>query len=64
VNAGVLLDFFDLLHYRVERRGRRLRLGLGPERALAGGLSRLGLLQPLVAALRAVREPFVAQRVL
>jgi hypothetical protein len=49
---------------RVERRGRRVRLGLGPERALAGGLSRLGLLQPLVAALRAAREPFVAQGVL
>jgi sulfatase maturation enzyme AslB (radical SAM superfamily) len=28
----------------------RVRLGLGPERALVGGLVRLGLLQPLVAA--------------
>ena len=49
---------------RVERRGRSVRLGLGPERALAGGLSRLGLLQPLAAALRAARGPFVAQAVL
>ena len=47
---------------RVERRGRRVRLGLGPERALAAGLSRLGLLQPLFAALRALQAPFVAQR--
>ena len=49
---------------RVERRGRRVRLGLGPERALAAGLSRLGLLQPLVAALRAAQAPFVARTVL
>jgi hypothetical protein len=49
---------------RVERRGRRVRLGLGPERVLVGGLVRLGLLQPLVAAARAVRAPFVGQRVL
>ena len=32
---------------RVERRGHRVRLGLGPERALVGVLVRLGLLQPL-----------------
>jgi hypothetical protein len=49
---------------RVERHGRRVRLGLGPERALVGSLSRLGLLQPLMAAARAARAPFVGQRVL
>jgi hypothetical protein len=48
----------------VERHGRRVRLGLGPERALVAGLVRLGLLQPLVVALRAARAPFVGQRVL
>jgi hypothetical protein len=46
---------------RVERRGRRVRLGLGPERALVGGLLRLGLLQPLVAAVRLARAPFAGQ---
>lgn len=49
---------------RVERRGRLVRLGLGPERLLVGGLVRLGLLRPLVAAARALRAPFVGQRVL
>ena len=49
---------------RVERRGRPVRLGLGPERVLVGGLVRLGLLRPLVAAARALRAPFVGQRVL
>jgi phage repressor protein C with HTH and peptisase S24 domain len=33
---------------RVERRGRRVRLGLGPERWLLGLLSRFGLLSPLL----------------
>lgn len=32
----------------VERRGRRVRLGLGPERALVAWLSRLGFLAPLL----------------
>jgi hypothetical protein len=49
---------------RVERRGHRVRLGLGPERALVGGLVRLGLLQPLVNVLRAVRAPIAGQRAL
>ena len=49
---------------RVERRGHRVRLGLGPERALVGVLVRLGLLQPLVSALRAVRAPIAGQRAL
>ena len=49
---------------RVERRGHRVRLGLGPERALVGGLVRLGLLQPLVNGLRAGRATFTGQRVL
>jgi hypothetical protein len=39
-----------------------VRLGLGPERALVGGLVRLGLLQPLVTALRAARAPIAGQR--
>jgi signal peptidase I len=33
---------------RVEHRGKRVRLGLGPERALLAFLSRIGLLPPLV----------------
>lgn len=49
---------------RVERRGHSVRLGLGPERALVGVLVRLGLLQPLVATLRAARTSFAGQRVL
>ena len=49
---------------RVERRGHRVRLGLGPERALVGGLVRLGLMQPLVTALRAARAPIAGQRTL
>jgi hypothetical protein len=49
---------------RVERNARRVRLGLGRERVLVAVLSRLGLLRPLVAALRAARAPFVGQRVL
>jgi hypothetical protein len=49
---------------QVERHGRRVRLGLGPERALVAGLVRLGLLQPLVAVLRATRAHFDGQGVL
>jgi hypothetical protein len=46
---------------RVERRGRRVRLGLGPERVLVAGLARLGMLYPLIAALRGARA-LVARR--
>ena len=49
---------------RVERRGHRVRFGLGPERALVGGLVRMGLLQPVVNGLRAVRTTFTGQRAL
>jgi len=44
---------------RAERGGRRVRLGLGPERVLVAVLVRLELLQPLTAALRALRRSFV-----
>lgn len=47
---------------RVERRGRRVRLGLGPERALVGVLVRSGMLQPFVTRLRAVRATFTPHR--
>ena len=40
---------------KVERDGRRVHLGLGPERLLIVALVRFGWLQPLVAALRALR---------
>jgi signal peptidase I len=36
---------------RVEHRGKRVRIGLGPERALIALLSRIGLLPPLVRVL-------------
>ena len=49
---------------RVERHGHSVRLGLGPERTLVGVLVRLGLLQRLVAILRAARTPFAGHRVL
>jgi len=39
---------------RVERGGRRLRLGLGPERLLIAALSRRGLLAPLLRRLGAL----------
>jgi len=48
---------------RVERGGRRARLGLGPDGALVAALARVGLLLPLVAALRALRAPFVGRSV-
>lgn len=41
---------------RVERRGRPLGLGLGPERVLVAVLSRLGVLRPAVMAARRVRR--------
>jgi hypothetical protein len=40
----------------VERRGRRVRLGCGPERMPLARLSRAGLLAPLVARARWVRH--------
>jgi hypothetical protein len=40
----------------VERRGRRIRLGCGPERLLLAVVSRVGLLAPLVAAARRLRR--------
>ena len=40
----------------VERRGRRVRLGSGPERRAVSALSRAGLLVPLVAAARRARR--------
>ena len=40
----------------VERRGRRVRLGCGPERRAVSALSRAGLLVPLVAAARRARR--------
>jgi hypothetical protein len=46
--AGELLGRLS----RVERQGRRLRLGLGPERLLLAWLSGHGWLRPLLVALR------------
>jgi len=43
---------------RVEHCGKRLRLGLGPERALLAFLSRIGLLPPLVWFLWHISRPF------
>jgi hypothetical protein len=40
---------------RVERRGHRVRIGLGPERALVAGLARARVLYPLIAILRGAR---------
>jgi len=40
---------------RVERDGRDVRLGLGPERLLLAGLLRYGLLVPIVRLARATR---------
>lgn len=40
---------------RIERGGRDVRLGLGPERLLLAGLLRCGLLVPIVRAARAAR---------
>lgn len=41
---------------RVERSGRRVRLGLGPERRLVALLARLGILPGLVSVLRLGRR--------
>jgi hypothetical protein len=40
----------------VERNGRRIRLGCGPERRAISALSRAGLLVPLVRAMRRARH--------
>lgn len=42
---------------RVEHRGKRVRIGLGPERALLAFLSRIGLLPPLVQFLWRLSRP-------
>jgi signal peptidase I len=42
----------------IEHRGRRVRLGLGPERMLIALLSRLGLLRALMNPLRRLLRPF------
>lgn len=42
---------------RVEHRGREVRIGLGPERILIAGLSRLNLLRPLVFPVRWLLRP-------
>jgi hypothetical protein len=44
---------------RAERGSRTVRLGLGPEGVAIAALVRLGALQPLTAALRSVRKPFI-----
>jgi hypothetical protein len=41
----------------VDRRGRRIRLGLGPERALVATLSRIGVLAPLIGVVRGTWLP-------
>ncbi len=41
----------------IERRGRRINLGLGPERGLLATLSRLGLLRPLIRILAFYLSP-------
>jgi len=46
----------------VERAGRRVRLGLGPERVCIALLSRFGLLGPLVRAYRRVAEGVATSR--
>jgi hypothetical protein len=57
VPAGAVLGVVT----RAERGGRRVHLGLGPERVLVAVFVRLELLQPLTAAARAVRRPFVGR---
>ena len=44
---------------RVERGAHRVRLGLGPERAVIAGLARRGALVPLVASIRRTTRPVV-----
>ncbi len=46
---------------RVERNGRKVWLGLGPERAVIAWLSRLGQLTRLRGRLAAWRKPFLRQ---
>jgi hypothetical protein len=46
----------------VERGGRRVHLGNGPERALLAALSRAGLLRPLAIAVARLTRPFRRSR--
>jgi hypothetical protein len=63
IRADGLPDALDLVPVdevlgvvtRVERRGRDVRLGLGPERVLVAVLLRLRLFVPIVGAARAAR---------
>jgi hypothetical protein len=57
---GLGLDLVGWQHLHgqvilIERRGRSLKLGLGPERYLLALLSRLGLLRPLIQLILLVR---------
>lgn len=64
IRADGLADAADLVPVgevlgvvtRIERVGRDVRLGLGPERLLVAGLSRVGLLVPLVGAAHVARD--------
>lgn len=47
---------------RIERNGRSVWLGLGPERYLIGWLSRAGLLVPLLTRLRSRLGPLLRRR--
>ncbi len=47
---------------RVERQGRRVRLGLGPERYVIAWLSRLGLLLPVLNLLRQLKPRAAPRR--
>jgi len=47
---------------RVERKGRKVSLCLGPERFIIAFLSRRGLLSPLLLPLRKLLRPFVRSR--
>ena len=43
----------------VERNGKRIRLGLGPERSMLGLMARLGLLSPIVFRVWCYMRPFL-----
>jgi len=47
---------------RVEREGKRVRLGLGPERVVIALLSRRGWLYPVLVPVRRVVRPFAKSR--
>ena len=44
---------------RIERNGKRVRLGLGPERTLLALLARMGLLSPLAFRAWCCVRPFI-----